>query len=86
MVAHRRAIADTVAQAERLAAAAGSQPGTDALARTFEALSLAPAPPEPPGRLTHPLQPGGFETLSGVRLQPDWQIGLREPTSCDLSD
>src|SRR5213593_261798 len=32
---HRRAVADAVAEAERLAGAAGSHPGTDALMRTF---------------------------------------------------
>ena len=70
--ANRRAIADAVAQAERIAAAARSQPGGDALARTFEALSLTPSPSESPGRLTEPLQPGGFEALAGIRLRaPD---------------
>jgi hypothetical protein len=64
--AHRRAVADAVAQAERIAADAGSQPGVDALARTFEALSLASSPLESPGRLTQPLQPAGFEALAGV--------------------
>ena len=64
--AHRRAVADAVAQAERIAADAGSQPGADALARTFEALSVASAPLESPGRLTQPLQPAGFEALAGV--------------------
>jgi hypothetical protein len=34
--------------------------------RTFETLSLASEPPEPPGRLTKPLQPSGFEALAGV--------------------
>jgi hypothetical protein len=64
--AHRRTIADAVAEAERLAANAGSKPSPDALARTFEALSLAPSPPEPPGRLTDALQPAGFEALAGI--------------------
>ena len=64
--AHRRAVAEAVAEAERIAAGAGSKPGADALARTFEALSLAPAPLESPGRLTQPLQPAGFEALAGV--------------------
>jgi hypothetical protein len=64
--AHRRAIADAVKEAQRLASAAGSQPGPDALMRTFEALSLAPEPPEPPGRLARELQPAGFEALTGV--------------------
>jgi hypothetical protein len=64
--AHRQAIADAVREAERLAAAAGQQPSADALARTFETLSLAAEPPEAPGRLTQPLQPAGFEALTGL--------------------
>jgi hypothetical protein len=66
---HRRAIADAVREAERLAATAGSKPSPDALARSFEALSLASGSPEPPGRLTQPLQPAGFEALAGVKPQ-----------------
>jgi hypothetical protein len=65
--AHRRAVADAVGEAERLAAGAGSKPGPDALMRTFEALSVAGGPPEQPGRLTQPLQPAGFEALAGVK-------------------
>jgi flagellar biosynthesis GTPase FlhF len=64
--AHRRAIAEAVGEAERLARAAGSAPGPDALTRTFEALSLAPEPPQTPGRLTEALAPAGFEALAGI--------------------
>lgn len=64
--AHRRAISEAVAEAERLAAAAGTKPGIDALARTFESLSLVSSPPEAPGRLTEALQPAGFEALAGL--------------------
>jgi hypothetical protein len=64
--AHRRAVADAVAEAERLTSAAGSRPNRDALMRTFEALSLAPEPQEHPGRLSEALQPAGFEALTGV--------------------
>lgn len=64
--AHRRAIADAVKEAERLAAAAGASPAADALMRTFETLSLAAGSPEAPGRLTKALQPAGFEALAGV--------------------
>jgi len=64
--AHRRAIADAVAEAERLAAPAGSKPSPDALARTLEALSLATSAPAAPGRLTGALQPAGFEALAGI--------------------
>jgi hypothetical protein len=63
---HRTALADAVKAAERIAAAAGANPSADALMRTFETLSLASEPPEPPGRLTKPLQPSGFEALAGV--------------------
>lgn len=75
--AHRRAMADAVREAERFAIEGGSHPSPDGLMRTFEALSLASEPPEPHGRLTHALQPAGFEALAGivpkVRLQPDKQ-------------
>jgi hypothetical protein len=64
--AHRRAVADAVKEAERLAAAAGASPAADALMRTFETLSLASGSPEEPGRLTKALQPAGFEALAGV--------------------
>lgn len=67
--AHRHAIAEGVAEAERLAAAHDSKPSPDALTRTFEALSIAPDPPEPHGRLTAALQPAGFEALAGVTPQ-----------------
>jgi hypothetical protein len=64
--AHRRAIADAVAEAERLSTGAGARPSPDALARTFESLSLATHAPETPGRLTDALQPAGFEALAGI--------------------
>ena len=64
--AHRRAVADAVKEAERLAAAAEASPAADALMRTFETLSLASGSPEAPGRLTKALQPAGFEALAGV--------------------
>jgi hypothetical protein len=64
--AHRRAIADAVAEGERLSAEAGAKPGADALARTFESLSLATSAPKAPGRLTDALQPAGFEALAGL--------------------
>ena len=64
--AHRRAIGEAVAEGERLAAPAGIKPGSDALARTFESLSLATTAAQPPGRLTEAMQPAGFEALLGV--------------------
>ena len=68
--AHRRAVGDAVAEAQRLAAPDGARPGADALARTFESLSLATAVLESPGRLTDALQPAGFEALTGITPQP----------------
>ena len=73
--AHRRAIGEAVAEAERLAAESGAKPGADALARTFEALSLATAPAAKPGRLVEAMQPAGFEALLGVSPQPA-KLGL----------
>lgn len=67
---HRRAVADAVAEAGRLATAAGSHPSPDALMRTFEAISLAVEAPEHPGRLTDAVQPAGFEALLGVTPKP----------------
>lgn len=64
--AHRTALAAAIEKATRLAEEQGSRPAAGELARTLEALSLAPTPPEQPGRLTEPLQPAGFEALTGV--------------------
>jgi len=66
--AHRQAIADAVQQAQSIAGAERLHPAPDALMRTFEALSLAPQMAEPAGRVTKPIQPAGFEALSGVKL------------------
>jgi hypothetical protein len=65
--AHRRAVGEAVSAAERLAAPAGAKANADALARTFEALSLATHAPASPGRLTGLLQPAGFEALAGIQ-------------------
>jgi hypothetical protein len=75
--AHRTAIANTVKEAMRIASAANVHPAVDALTRTVEALSLMKEPPAPPGRLTEPLQPAGFEALSGIPVREP--RGAREP-------
>ncbi|HKB12858.1 MAG TPA: hypothetical protein VKD69_19480 [Vicinamibacterales bacterium] len=76
---HRRAVSAAVAEAERLADKAGSKPSSDGLTRTFEAMSLTPHPPDPPGRLTEALQPAsGFEALAGVT-----PIGLARAAQTD---
>jgi hypothetical protein len=67
--AHRRALADAVKEAVRLAEASGSKPSPEAVMRTLEAVSLATSHDEPPGRLTRPLQPSGFEALGGGKVK-----------------
>lgn len=64
--AHRSAITEAAASAARLAAQAGGAAASDPLTRMLEALSLASAPPSPPGRYTDVLQPAGFEALAGL--------------------
>ncbi|MGE3508829.1 MAG: hypothetical protein AB7N65_08095 [Vicinamibacterales bacterium] len=68
--AHRQALADAVHQAIRASTQAQVHPQTDLLSRMLEALSLAPVPPAPPGRLTDIIQPAGFEALLGVTPGP----------------
>ena len=64
---HRKAVADAVKRAQQLAAPAGVHPGTDHLARMFEALSLAPEPADDTGRFTDVVHPSGFDALAGVK-------------------
>lgn len=67
---HRQVVAEAVAEATRLASGAGAHPSAEALARMFEAVSLTPDLPDPPGRLVNPLAPPGFEALAGVAIKP----------------
>jgi hypothetical protein len=70
---HRKALAEAVRQATEIAEAHGAHPGADDLGRMLEALSLAPARAEHPGRFTELVQPAGFEALAGitpVRVNP----------------
>jgi len=76
---HRDAVAAAVTKAIEIAGAAKLQPGRDALAQTFDALSLAPARVPAIGRLTQPLHPGGFEMLSGVEPAPQAPRGKPSP-------
>jgi hypothetical protein len=78
--AHRQAIAEAVEKAEEIAAGDGAHPATDALMRTFEALSLSADPAERHGRLTKPLQPAGFEALAGVKVA---QPVVKEPSAAE---
>ena len=67
--ANRKATADAVAEALRLASEVDAHPGADELAKTLEAVSLARDLPEQPGRLTKVLRPAGFEALAGVPVK-----------------
>ena len=78
--AHRQAMAEAVKEALRLASAAGAQPSTDDVTKTLEAISVAQDLPEPPGRLTRPLQPAGFEALAGVRVKArPFEAAVKKP-------
>jgi hypothetical protein len=66
--AHKKALAEAVREATKIAAAEVVNPGAEELARMLDALSLAPARPHPPGRLTELVQPAGFEALAGVSM------------------
>ena len=66
MEQHRRAVGDAVHRAQQFASEAGLSPDADQLARMFEAVSLAPAPPAEAGRFTEVIEPMGFEALAGV--------------------
>ncbi len=68
--AHRKALTEALAAASRTAAQAGVHPPADALVRTLEALSLTAKMSEPPGRMTEPLQPAGFDALTGLAIVP----------------
>jgi hypothetical protein len=76
--AHRAALAAAVDAATHFMEEANANPDRDALARTFEAVSLAPTPPEPLGRLTQALRPGGFEMLAGIQPAVEEPKGRRE--------
>lgn len=67
--AHRKAMRDAVAEALRLASDSGAHPSADELTKTLEAVSLARDLREQPGRLTKPLQPAGFEALTGIPVK-----------------
>jgi hypothetical protein len=67
---HRKAITEAVAEASRLASRADAHPSAEELARLFEAISVTPELPDPPGRLVKTLAPPGFEALAGIAIKP----------------
>ena len=54
------------ARAVQLSGGAGAKTKAEPIARMLEAISLARARPEHPGRFTEVLQPAAFEALEGV--------------------
>jgi hypothetical protein len=63
---HRRAIAAAVREAAQISSTAGVNPNAEQLARMFEAVSLAAAQPDAPGRFTEVIEPSGFDALTGI--------------------
>lgn len=76
---HRKAIADAVKEAARLASLIHMHPSDEHLARMFEAVSLLPNQQTPPGRWTTTLQPQGFEALAGLAVKPASRPGAASP-------
>jgi len=68
--AHRRAITAAIRRSVALAAEVGLRSTTEPLAGMFEAVSLASAPPEHPGRFTEVIHPAAFEALAGISPDP----------------
>ncbi len=81
--AHRQSVLNAVKIAERIAVADGLHPASDALMRTFEALSLGAVAGEAPGRLTKPLQPSGFEALAGIKVAAKAPAIEKKPSAAE---
>lgn len=86
---------EAVHRAVQLASENGLKPNAKALARMFEALSVAATPPAEAGRFTEVTEPSGFEALTGVtpaatRLPPavpaEDARHNREPTTSSRAD
>jgi hypothetical protein len=75
---HRKALADALREATRLADTERLRPAPDDMARMLEALSLAATHPGQPGRLTELVQPAGFEALAGVPVAQLTEAQLKE--------
>jgi hypothetical protein len=65
---HEEALKTVVAEALKLATAAGVQASADELRRMFEAASTQPSLPAEHGRFVKPLAPAGFEALTGLSI------------------
>ena len=65
---HAKALTEAMSEASRLAKAGGVQPQADALRRMFEAVSTRASLPAEHGRFARPIEPTGFEGLTGLSI------------------
>jgi hypothetical protein len=65
---HAEALSEAMSEATRLAKAGGAQPQADALRRMFEAVSTRTSLPAEHGRFAKPIEPTGFEGLTGLSI------------------
>src|SRR5262245_21316250 len=64
--AHAAAVKESVEQIREILRAAGDAESPATIVAVQETLQALPADDEPPGRLTRPLKPKGFEALAGL--------------------
>jgi hypothetical protein len=83
--AHRRALNAAIKEAGTILQRAGHPTTSSTMDQLSKTLAALPADGIPPGRLTRPLAPGGFELFAGVRpgarvlRMPDRRPAEREP-------
>ena len=65
---HAEALSKAMSEATPLAKAGGVQPQAEALRRMFEAISTRASLPVEHGRFVKPLEPTGFEALTGLSI------------------
>ena len=65
---HAEALSEAMSEATKLAKAGGVQPQSDALRRMFEAVSTRASLPAEHGRFAKPIEPTGFEGLTGLSI------------------
>lgn len=65
---HAKALTEAMSRASSLAEAGGVQPQADALRRMFEAVSTRASLSAEHGRFVKPIEPTGFESLTGLSI------------------
>lgn len=65
---HMKALTEAMSEASKLAKAGGVQPQADLLRRMFEAVSTRASLPAEHGRFARPIEPAGFEGLTGLSI------------------